>query len=148
MHPADDLSDLKVYIIPHWALFNPAWLPNLQAWVENGGTLVIGARTATKDWNNNVVAETPPGILSKLAGIKVIEYGRQNAPDKRRLPIRFPKGRVGTEDWYEVLEIYPGAGTMARWDERHISKKPAITMKKVGQGAVIYVGTILTCPNY
>ncbi len=146
VHPADDLSDLKVYIIPHWALFNPAWLPNLQAWVENGGTLVIGARTATKDWNNNVVAETPPGILSKLAGIKVIEYGRQNAGDKRRLPIRFPKGRVGTEDWYEVLEIYPGAGTLARWDERHISKKPAITMKKVGQGAVIYVGTILTSP--
>ncbi|MDF1515717.1 MAG: beta-galactosidase trimerization domain-containing protein, partial [Anaerolineae bacterium] len=146
VHPSDDLSDLKVYVIPHWAIFKPEWMPALEAWVEDGGTLIVGARTATKDWNNNVVAETPPGLFHKLCGIKVLEYGRRNDPDKRPLIISFPKERVGADDWYEVLEIMPGAGTLARWDSRHIKRKPAITMKKVGEGAVIYVGATLSRP--
>ena len=134
VHPSDDLSDLKIYIIPHWALFHPDWLPNLEAYVENGGILVIGARTATKDWNNNVVAETPPGVLYRLAGVKVVEYGRQNAPEKRPLSINFPKLKVSTQHWYEVLDILPHTATIGRWEGRHLNRKPAVTMRKVGQG--------------
>jgi beta-galactosidase len=145
VHPSDDLSGLKAYIIPHWALFNPEWLPNLTSFVENGGTLVIGARTATKDWNNNVVAQTPPGALVPLTGARVAEYGRQNAPDKRPLRIKFPKAKVPTSYWYEILEVMPGSAVMARWEGRlHLELKPAIMMKKIGAGATLYVGTYFT----
>lgn len=143
VHPSDDLSGLKLYIIPHWALFKPEWVANLENYVENGGILVIGARTATKDWNNNVVAETPPGVLWGLAGVKVIEYGRQNAADKRPLGIHFPNYRVATDYWYEQLEIYPRTATIGRWDARHLNARPAVTMKKVGKGVVLYAGTYL-----
>ena len=146
VHPADDLSDLKVYIIPHWALFNPDWVDNLTAYVEGGGILVIGARTATKDWHNNVVAETPPGVLSDLAGVRIAEYGRQNAPDKRPLKLRFyPNAQKATsEHWYEMLEPRPGTLTIARWQDRHLKLKPAALARMVGDGIVVYVGTYLT----
>ncbi|MBN2003796.1 MAG: beta-galactosidase [Anaerolineae bacterium] len=144
VHPADDLGGLKLYILPHWALFNPDWMPNLETYVENGGVLVIGARSGTKDWNNAVVAETPPGVLRTLAGVKVGEYGRQNAPDRRPLTISFPKLKIATEHWYEALELLPNTVTIGRWEGGHLNRLPAVTMHRVGMGAVIYVGTYLT----
>lgn len=146
VHPSDDLSGLKAYIIPHWALFNPDWVPNLTAYVEQGGVLVIGARTATKDWQNNVVAETPPGVLRQLAGIRVIEYGRQNAPEQRPLTLRFYPGgqRVRSQQWYEMLEIMPQTRVAARWEGRHLGLKTGVSVRNVGEGAVIYAGTYFT----
>ena len=148
VHPSDDLSGLKVYIIPHWALFDPAWLPGLESFVQGGGVLVIGARTATKDLQNNVVAATPPGILSKLTGIRVVEYGRQNARDQRPLNLRFYPGnaRAHSQYWYERLDALPGTNTIARWEERHLQLKTAATRRKTGEGAVVYIGTYLTEP--
>ncbi|MBA3685435.1 MAG: beta-galactosidase, partial [Planctomycetes bacterium] len=32
VHPADDLAGLKLYIVPHWAAFDPAWVPALERW--------------------------------------------------------------------------------------------------------------------
>ncbi len=146
VHPSDDLSDLKVYIIPHWALFNADWMPNLESFVENGGLLVIGARTATKDWHNNVVADTPPEVLHPLTRVRVREYGRQNAPDKRSLSVRFypTGGRAQSQYWWEHLNTLPGTRTIARWDGRHLALKAAVIARQVGEGSVIYAGTYLT----
>ncbi len=147
VHPSDDLSDLKVYVIPHWALFDPRWMPGLQAYVETGGLLIVGARTAIKNWQNNVIAETPPGPLASMAGIRVTEYGRQNAPEQRPLSIQLlrpEKVLVSTRYWYEQLQIHPGARTIGRWEGRHLRLKPAITLRSVGEGGVMYVGTYLT----
>ncbi len=148
VHPSDDLTGLKVLVIPHWTLFDPAWEPNLRAFVENGGVLVLGARTATRDLNNNVIADTPPGVLGGyqgLAGVRVGETSRQNAPGQRELTVRFYPGeaRVTSRDWYERVEAQPGTTIIARWLERHLRMKAAVTLKKVGEGAVIYVGTYL-----
>ena len=144
VHPSDDLSDLKAYLIPHWALFKEEWVPNLQAFVERGGVLIIGARTATKDWNGNVISSTPPGVLSSLAGVRVKEYGKQNAPDKRPLAIKMGTESIPTENWHEQLEFLARTTGIARWNSRHLEGEPAITLKRVGQGYVIYVGTYLT----
>ncbi len=146
VHPSDDLSSLRVYIIPHWAVFASEWFANLETFVEQGGVLVVGARTATRDWHNNVVAETPPGLLRYFAGVQVIEYGRQNTADKRPLTVRFyPSGaRVSAPNWYESVDTLPGTQTIGRWEGRHLSLKPAVVTKKVGKGAVVYVGTYLT----
>jgi beta-galactosidase len=153
VHPSDDLSALKLYVIPHWALFHPNWVPNLTSYVENGGLLVIGARTATKSWYNNVVAQTPPGVLRPLARVKVAEYGRQNAPEKRPLRLRFYPGneRILTDHWYEQLEVLPDTRILARWMHtppqgagRHLNLKAGVTLRPLGEGAVVYVGTYLT----
>lgn len=148
VHPSDDLSDLALYVIPHWAVFDPAWVAPLRAWVEKGGVLVIGARTATKDLNNHVVAATPPGVLSELAGVTVEEYGRQNAPEERPLWLRMPGGEIQSRQWYEVLQPRDGAAVevLAAWQGRHLDGQPAISLRKVGQGLVIYAGTYLNAP--
>jgi beta-galactosidase len=92
VHPSDDLVSLKLYVIPHWTVFDPAWVAGLERWVEAGGTLVIGARTACRDLDNNVIAETLPGCLAPLAGVLVQEYGRLNAGGKRPLGMTMEAG--------------------------------------------------------
>jgi len=115
----------------------------LERFVAQGGALVIGARTATKDLDNNVVAATAPGCLRDLAGISVQEYGRQNNPEKRPLRITYGADSAVTELWYEALEV-DDADELATWTGRHLTGETAISRRRVGRGAVYYVGTMLT----
>ncbi len=145
IHPSDDLAGVKLYVIPHWAVFDPAWVPNLTRFVERGGTLVIGARTATRDWNNNVVPDTLPGCLRALAGVTVEEYGKQNRPDLRPLTLQLPGGtELRSENWFEQLSCARGTEVFATWKERHLAGSCAISLRRVGTGHVVYVGTYLT----
>ncbi len=144
VHPDDDLSGIKLYFIPHWVVFNPDWVPRLEAYVRDGGTLVIGARTATRDLNNNVVPETLPGCLRALAGVAVGEYGRQNRPKARPLAFSLNGKSVGTELWYETLTLEGETKALAKWTSRHLKGQPAVSIRKLGKGAVVYVGTYMT----
>lgn len=145
VHPADTLDGLSVYLVPHLAIFDPAWLGGWEAWVRDGGTLIIGARTGSKDSDNNVVAETLPGPLRPLVGATVEEYGRQNRPAARPLALVFGGGEpVATDLWYEQLSPDAGTEVLATWQGRNLSGTPAVTRRPLGHGAVIYVGTYLT----
>lgn len=149
VRPDDSLDGLAVYIIPHFAVFDPAWVPTLEAWVRAGGTLVIGARTGSKDLNNNVVSDTLPGALRDLVGATVEEYGRQNHPEARPLHMEFADNaaeRFTSELWYEALQPDEETEVVATWSGRHLDGQPAITRRRVGSGNVFYVGTYFTKP--
>ena len=143
IHPGDALAGVKLYLVPHLALIDPAWLPQLERWVEAGGTLVVGARSGTKDWDNNVVTELLPGKLRHVVGATVVEYGRQNAPDARPLELEIGGQRVRSREWYEQLAPDEGTETWLRWQSRHLAGSPAATLRRLGRGRVIYVGTYL-----
>ncbi len=148
VHPADALAGLKLYVIPHFAIFDPAWVPALEKFVREGGTLVVGARTASRDLRSNVVPDILPACLRALVGASVEEYGRQNKPERRPLALRIDGADTDTPTtlWYEQLAPDAAAGTevVARWTTRHLAGSPAITRRALGQGQVLYVGTYLT----
>jgi beta-galactosidase len=104
----------------------------------------VGARTATRNLDNNVVPETIPGCLRGLCGITVEEYGKQNAPQSRPLPLKIGKKTIPTNHWYESLKLDSGTKPLATWAERHIAGEPAISLRKLGKGSVVYVGTYFT----
>lgn len=147
VHPEDIDAGVRLFVLTHYTTFDEAWLERLTAWVVAGGVLVVGARTATKDLNNNVVTESFPGVLRGLAGVTVDEYGRQNRPASRPLLLRFgdaaDEKNIASTLWYEQLTPIDGAQVevVATWESRHLAGTPAITRRKVGAGAVYYVGT-------
>lgn len=101
--PASPLDGLKVDFVPHFSVFDLAWLASSEPWVKNGEVLVIGARTASIDPSGNVIGESPPGVLRDLAGVRIEEYGRQNQLDLRPIPMcfRFVSGKTMSSDfWY------------------------------------------------
>ncbi len=148
VHPSDVLAGLRLYIVPHFAIFDPAWIPALERFVSEGGTLLVGARSACRDLRSNVVADTLPGALRGLVGATVEEYGRQNRPDLRPLALRLAGAAEDTPTtlWYEQLvpDAGSGAEVVARWTTRHLAGSAAITRRPLGGGQVFYVGTYLT----
>ncbi len=144
VHPEDSLENVKLYLIPHWVIFDPAWAVRLASWVESGGVLVIGARTASRDQRNHVILSPLPGCLASLAGITVEEYGKQNEGDRPPHRLRFidSETEVGTADWYESFKMQ-SASALAVWTTRHLSGQTAISCRALGEGLVIAVGTYL-----
>ncbi|MCC5846468.1 MAG: beta-galactosidase [Verrucomicrobia bacterium] len=143
-HPDDVLEGLSLFILPHWEVVNPAWIPNLKAFVERGGTLLIGARSGTRDRNNHVISETPPGVLAELAGVRVSEYSRKNIPDQRPWQLNWEGEHLVAEDWVEILAPDAGTEVLATWTSRHAAGTPAITRKAFGNGQVLYAASGLT----
>ncbi|MBD9388701.1 beta-galactosidase [Agrobacterium sp. AGB01] len=171
VHPEDDLSRLKVYYIPHWVMWDNAWTPKLRAFVEAGGTVIVGAMTGTRDRNNHIIREQAPGAqLSELTGVKVEEFGRvvaaggqglfqRNAPDagmyvppqvlpssssERSYKMQIGNREATAEHLYETIEIADDVKILGSWSDRSLAGKPMLTERKVGQGRAIYLATYLT----
>lgn len=170
IHPEDDLSNLKVFYVPHWVIWKDNWTERLQVFAENGGIIIIGARTGTRDENNHVIRETAPGrSLSKLTGVRVEDFGRLAAPGANGLfntmsrsgglvippdrpaesSRRIRRYTFGNHEFdagyfYENLAVEPEVEIIGVWSNRYAVGAPAITSRAVGKGRVLYVGTYLT----
>ncbi|MER9678957.1 beta-galactosidase [Mesorhizobium sp. M0184] len=170
IHPEDDLSKLKVFYVPHWVIWKDSWTERLQVFAENGGTVIIGARTGTRDENNHVIRDTAPGrSLSKLTGVRVEDFGRLAAPGANGLfntmsrsgglvippdrpaesSRRIRRFTIGNHEFdagyfYENLAVEPEVEIVGIWSNRYAAGTPAITSRAVGKGRVLYVGTYLT----
>ncbi|WP_233282906.1 MULTISPECIES: beta-galactosidase [Agrobacterium tumefaciens complex] len=171
IHPEDDLSRLKVLYIPHWVMWNQEWTANVEAFIEAGGTLIVGAMTGTRDINNHIISEPAPGgALAKLCGVRVEEFGRITAKDGdglfqkkgvedghyvppqilpsssafRKYTIDIGGRTIEAEHLYELLELDSDVETIATWSNRFSKGRAAATLRKVGKGQVIYLATYLT----
>ncbi|MFC0195166.1 beta-galactosidase [Aureimonas pseudogalii] len=171
IHPEDDLSPLKVLYVPHWVMWKDDWTKRIEAFAEAGGTVVIGARTGTRDENNHVIRETAPGAsLTRLTGVVVEDFGRLAAPgagglfevmsrsgglvqppnrpaESARRKRRFTLGNHELEagHFYENLTIVgEGVEVLATWSNRYAEGRPMATSRRVGKGRVVYLGTYLT----
>ncbi|QQA41417.1 beta-galactosidase [Pelagovum pacificum] len=170
IHPEDDLSPLKVLYVPHWLIWREEWTAKLEAWVRAGGTLILSARTGSRDINNHVIHDPAPGKpLTALAGVTVEEFGRLTPPDadglfalggmydtngkrvvkqtessRRKYRFRLGNQEFTAAHMYEHLSLSDGAEPAGEWSNRWLEGQPVISRRAVGEGQVIYVGTYLT----
>lgn len=145
VNPRDRLDGLKLLVLPHWAICDAALAEKLTAYVQAGGTLLIGGRSAIKTMHNTVHAETPPGPLATLAGITVEEYGMH---PERHYRIQMAR-EVAPALWYDWLKPST-AGVLGTWQSGagepapgHLADGAAVTRNAWGRGACLYVGTYL-----
>jgi len=72
----DDFSNFKVLIVPCLYLTTPEINDKLIKYVAEGGTLIVGPASGTKDWNNLYLENIPPsGKLKNLFGCELIGTG-------------------------------------------------------------------------
>ena len=147
---ADSLDGLELVIVPSFILMTDALAAKLRAFVERGGVLVATARTATRNANNHVISQTPPGLLAELFGATVEEFGKLDSALLTLQP--GPGENIPVGAGYEILQPR-GAQVLATWSETADSSphaapgEPAITLHRIGKGAAIYVGTYFSEAN-
>lgn len=166
--PSDDLSRVKIAFVPHLALWDGRWTEKLAEFVRGGGTLVVGARVATRNRNNHILETTAPGELRDLCGVTIEEFGRLPAPGatsvlsgavfqveamqsgctaesaKREHFIELGGAEIQAAYGYEIVNPDPGTEVLGRWTSRFLAGEAAITRRRLGEGQVLYLGSYLT----
>jgi beta-galactosidase len=150
----DSLAGLRLVVLPSFPLMDPGLCERLRAFVEGGGVLVVTARSAVRDRDNQAPAGvTPPWLLSELTGARVAEFGRLEPGAVCLADAREGEKPVPAGAGYEVLELDPGTEAVARWlpfeDGRPFAAAgaPAISRRCLGKGTVFQVGTFVDAGN-
>lgn len=132
-----DLSSYKLVIMPAFNLMNEAAKEKTEAYVRDGGTLLVTFRSGTKTWNNAMTTQTLPGYFKALAGIEVYEF--DGVPDGRKTEVTATFGKVQAGIWCEILKPVT-ATAIGTYDSEYYRGEAAITVNTFGKGKVYYVG--------
>ena len=141
--PWAPLSDYKVVIAPCMHVCPPELAERLKAFVQNGGTLILGPRSGVKDRENAIFDELLPGPLRQLAGCHVEEYDAFSTVLGLELKVKDAAGEeFRVSGIADVLA--PETGKAFLWYVNHyFAGKPAAVRNIFGKGQCIYVGSVL-----
>ena len=133
-----DFSQYPVMIVPAYQLADKELVARWKKYVEEGGNLVLTCRTAQKDRFGRL-PEAPFGsMIDELTGNHMEFYDLLLPQDPGQVKM---DGKVYTwNTWGEILQ--PGASNevWATYTNEFYEGKPAVTFRKLGKGAVTYIG--------
>jgi beta-galactosidase len=137
--PTAPLSSYKLVVAPGLNVVSDAAANNLIAYVEQGGHLVFGQRSAMKNDDNGLQTERQPGPLAELLGGRVEQYYALVDP----VPVAGQFGSGSGKLWAELLsakasdvEVLERYGKSNGW----LDGQPAAITRKVGKGRITYIG--------
>jgi beta-galactosidase len=143
--PDAPFTPFTILIVAHQKIVTRDLAGKLTDFVQKGGFLILTAQAGLKDENNHIVEKTPPGLLSKLAGVEVEDWTTLSPKETRQA--RLVLGQDFALDTF-VERLRPTtAMPMARWTggDSLLGDSPAITQNRLGKGSVFYVGGY--CPS-
>ncbi len=129
-----DLSPYKLVVVPSIPMIDELTGVELAAYVDAGGTLVVGPRTGVRDPSGALPARSLPAWLDRVLGIEVtdIASGDESA-DVHGLVSGELKG------WFEELALVDAAA-LARYVNGDFAGGAAISERRDAPGTAIYVG--------
>ena len=145
-----DISDLAKYEVlfyPHPLLLSQERADLLRAYVEQGGTLIIGARTGMKDMAGQCRMMPMPGLLSPLTGTQVEEFTFVGPADQAQT-MHWGGKELPTGVFSDILlPVGPKAQVLAAYDHDYYAGKPALVLSQAGKGKILHFGGTFTREN-
>jgi len=143
-----DLTGYKVAIAPTVHVCTPAITARLAAFVEGGGTLILGPRSGVKDEEGTIVDALLPGPLRDLAGCTVEEYDAFSTIPGLTMRVRDPRGHLHRAHGLADILVPDGdAEPLLYYADHYYAGRPAAVRHRVGRGQCIYLGTVLDDPG-
>lgn len=134
------LQKYEVLIYPHALILTKERMKVLEQYVENGGTLIMGARTGYKDITGKCVMDYLPGLASKVTGTDIPEYSFV-APDDGKVFVDWDGERVEAAVFNDLLApIGENAQVLATYDDSYYKGVPALICNRFGKGKAYYFG--------
>nr|WP_269846571.1 beta-galactosidase [Paenibacillus roseus] len=141
----EDLSQYKLVICVNAQLLDEEDAAKLHAYAQGGGTVVFGPRSGYKNRNNTARMLPLPGILRELTGVEIHDYTMVDESDDVGVQFEGTDTTVNTFHFNEVLEAKgEHSEVVARYTSDYYEREAAIVRNAVGDGVVIYSGTVLT----
>lgn len=142
--PEDDLGRYKLVLAPSLYQITDTAAANLIAYVESGGTLVLGPFSGVTDPDERVRLGGYPAQLRDLLGLRIEEYWP--LPDHEPLTVRPVTPRLGPDvftarSWGEWLTA-DGAEPVAVIEGGPLDGIAAVLRNAYGSGVAWYIATI------
>ena len=133
-----ELSKYKMVVYPHPTILTEERTALLQAYAEQGGTVIFGCRTGYKDLTGKCRQTCMPGFAAELCGIEVEDFTFLSPYDKDQY-VNIGEKRVSAPCFNDVLQITDGV-QLGTFESNYYAGKTALSLKKVGKGRVYYFG--------
>ncbi len=138
----EDAARYRLVVAPNLFLLDPAKAAALLAYVRNGGHLVVGPRSGTKDEDSNL---NRAGQFEPLAGALGVCID-MTQPPIAPIALDGPLGKATVSVWAERLtpeasdlDVLYRYGKSDGW----LDGAPAVVSRAVGKGRITYVGAWL-----
>lgn len=136
---SEKLEQYKAIVVPALYAAPDSLLKKLNAFVENGGSLLATFKTAFANENVKVSHEVQPHILKDCLGIR---YHQFTIPKETGLKGELVNGRTdAAADCFMELIQTEEAEVLASYDHYNWGEYAAVTRNTYGKGQAVYVGT-------
>ena len=138
--PAAPLDAYRLVFSPFLPALDESGLrERMRAWIEDGGTWVVGPFSDIRTLEGTKPTHAPFGCLEEWAGVSC-KYELPGAP--RDFPLRWFDGRKSQGSLWYAGFTPDGAKTLAAYTEGPLAGLAAVTETQLGQGRIILLGTL------
>lgn len=142
-----ELAKYPVIFYPHALILTEKRAELLKAYVEQGGTLILGARTGQKDITGQCVMMPMPGLLAGISGSEVSEFTFVGPADEAQ-SMTWNGKTVETGLFSDILNVTAeSAVSLAAYNKDFYQGRTALVENVVGKGKVIHFGGTFTRNN-
>ncbi|MBQ7305020.1 MAG: beta-galactosidase trimerization domain-containing protein, partial [Clostridia bacterium] len=134
-----ELAKYPVLFYPHAVIMTEARAQLLEAYVQQGGTLIIGCRTGYKDETGKCVMLPQPGLLGKLSGTDVTDFTFAS-PAEEAPTILWVGEALAAPIFADILHPAEDAKVLACHNTSYFKGQPALTEHAYGAGRVLHWG--------
>ena len=143
---AGKLAKYPVVVYPHPVIMDQQRADLLRAYVEAGGTLLIGCRSGYKDMNGHCVMLPQPGLLQPLTGSDIHDFTFASFAEEK------PCAKLGdtlleAPVFNDILTPIEGGQALAAYQTSYYQGQAALVEKKLGKGRVLHWGSVFTRDN-
>ncbi len=135
----DGMKKYKLLIYPHATILIRETAELLKAYVEQGGILVMGARTGYKDEYGRCPMRPMPGFAEELCAVRVIDYTHVGPTDSPEYAV-WDAETTEAPIFNDILEAQNGAKVLAYFKGNYYDGAPALTANSLGSGTAYYFG--------
>lgn len=134
------LDGYRVLITPFaTTLDENGFVSRVKAWVEQGGTWIVGPMSDVMDENTSKYTRAPFSFLEEFAGV----YTKYQKPIDSDLKARWKDGSAcAISTYYDAFECLPGTESLADYDGGECDGLSVVTRRSVGKGCVILLGSV------
>ncbi|MDE5933361.1 MAG: beta-galactosidase trimerization domain-containing protein, partial [Lachnospiraceae bacterium] len=135
-----DLSRYPVLIYPHPVIMSKERAALLTAYVEQGGTLLVGCRSGLKNLNGICEMLPQPGLLQELTGTDIHDF-TYASPTEETVCADWNGTSIPMPVFHDILTPLSGTDVLARYSNSYYKGEAALTEHRLGKGRVLHLGS-------